>query len=80
MTSSLLHLQFDKPLMDAVTEFFVVYNKLQGKAFHKLGIHGTKRAYELMEQGIARAQGRPGRGSAAHHRAKSTLSKSQIAK
>ena len=57
--------------MDAVAEFFVVYNKLQGKAFHKLGIHGTKGAHELMEQGISRAQGRHGRGSAAHHREKS---------
>ena len=45
-------IHFDRLLMDAVAEFFVVYNKLQGKAFHKLGIHGTKGAHELMEQGI----------------------------
>jgi len=72
-------IQFDKSLMDAVAEFFVVYNKLQGKAFHKLGIRGTKRAHELMEQGIARAQGRHKRVSAAHHREKLD-SPNQIAK
>ncbi len=61
-------IQFDKPMMDAVTEFFVVYNKLQGKAFHKPAIQGRERAQELMQQGIARAQGRHGRASAVHHR------------
>jgi inorganic pyrophosphatase len=46
---------FDQEWADAIAQFFVSYNKLQGKEFKPLGTHGEKRAYELVKQGMARS-------------------------
>jgi inorganic pyrophosphatase len=47
---------FDEALAKSLTEFFVTYNKLQGKEFRPLGTHGEERALELVNR--ARKQAR----------------------
>src|SRR5439155_27326921 len=42
--------RFDKALAKAITEFFVSYNAMQGKKFTPLGMHGAKRALQLVKQ------------------------------
>jgi inorganic pyrophosphatase len=41
-----------KAELDQIQEFFVSYNKSRGKRFTVKGIHGPKRALELIEAGI----------------------------
>jgi inorganic pyrophosphatase len=41
-----------KSIIDQVQEFFVTYNKLRGKKFKVLGIHGPKRASDCLEDGV----------------------------
>jgi inorganic pyrophosphatase len=42
----------DKALEKGITDFFVSYNALQGKKFVPLGLHGRKRALQLVKSGI----------------------------
>src|SRR5438270_11461970 len=46
----------DKELTKAITEFFVSYNALQGKKFVPLGMHGRKRALQLVKIGMQQVQ------------------------
>jgi inorganic pyrophosphatase len=46
----------DKELTKAIADFFVSYNALQGKKFVPLGMHGRKRALQLVKSGIQQAQ------------------------
>jgi inorganic pyrophosphatase len=41
--------RIDKVLTKAITDFFVVYNSLQGKKFVPLGVHGRTRAMRLVK-------------------------------
>ena len=41
-----------KAELDQIQEFFVSYNKSRGKRFTVKGVHGPKRALELIEAGI----------------------------
>lgn len=38
--------------LDEIQEFFVSYNKSRGKRFALKGVHGPKRALELIEEGV----------------------------
>jgi inorganic pyrophosphatase len=44
--------QVNRNLLDQVMEFFVAYNKSRGKKFKAKGIHGSKRAAKLIEEGM----------------------------
>jgi inorganic pyrophosphatase len=44
--------QVNKSLLDQVQEFFISYNKSRGKEFKVRGVHGTKRAAKLVDEGI----------------------------
>ena len=41
-----------KPIIDEITEFFVEYNKVQGKTFRPKGQHGPKRAEALFQKAL----------------------------
>jgi inorganic pyrophosphatase len=46
----------DKALENAIVDFFVSYNSLQGKKFVPLGLHGRKRALQLIKAAIEQAK------------------------
>jgi inorganic pyrophosphatase len=48
--------RIDKELAKAISDFFVSYNALQGKKFVPLGMHGRKRALQLVKSGIQQAK------------------------
>jgi inorganic pyrophosphatase len=48
----------DKALEKGITDFFVSYNALQGKKFVPLGLHGRKRALQLVKSGMQQANKR----------------------
>lgn len=60
-------LRFSEDLDKAVVQFFVAYNKLQGKELKPLGTHGPERALETVKQGMAarRKQSRKAKSKAA---------------
>ena len=47
---------FDEALGKSLAEFFVAYNKLQGKEFRALGTHGEQRALEIVHRGMEQAR------------------------
>jgi inorganic pyrophosphatase len=46
----------DDELASEITQFFVSYNRMQGKEFKSLGSGGPERAMELVQEGIERAR------------------------
>ncbi|HKP73388.1 MAG TPA: inorganic diphosphatase [Pyrinomonadaceae bacterium] len=50
--------QLDENLVDEIEHFFVSYNEMKGKEFKPLGRFGTKRAGELIEEGMKRFRAR----------------------
>src|SRR3982074_1491789 len=46
--------RFDNALAKAITDFFVSYNARQGKKFVPLGLHGRKRALQLVKSSMQR--------------------------
>jgi inorganic pyrophosphatase len=46
----------DRRLTNAIAEFFIKYNELQGKKFKSLGMHGPERALEIVKNGIKLAR------------------------
>jgi inorganic pyrophosphatase len=44
--------QIPKSKLDQIEEFFISYNKSRGKKFKVQGLHGPKRAAELVALGI----------------------------
>jgi inorganic pyrophosphatase len=53
----------DKALEKGITEFFISYNALQGKKFVPLGLHGRKRALQLIKSGIQQVKQEKAAGS-----------------
>ena len=47
---------FDEGLAKSLTEFFVTYNKLQGKEFRPLGTQGEEHALEIVHRGVQQAR------------------------
>ncbi len=45
--------QLPKSILDQVCEFFIAYNKGRGKKFKVNGVHGPKRAAQIVNEGIA---------------------------
>ncbi|MDT7605150.1 MAG: inorganic pyrophosphatase [Acidobacteriota bacterium] len=44
--------QLDARLVEEIEHFFVSYNEIKGKTFEPLGRHGSRRAREVVEEGI----------------------------
>jgi len=55
--------RIDKELTKSISDFFVSYNALQGKKFVPLGMHGRKRALQLVKSGIKQVQRKKTAGS-----------------
>jgi inorganic pyrophosphatase len=49
-------MELTEDLLNRIKEFFVVYNELQGEKFKSLGVHGPKRACEILQEGIGRVR------------------------
>lgn len=49
-----------KSILNQVEEFFISYNKARGKRFEVTGLHGPKRALELLELGMKKFKKRTG--------------------
>ena len=50
-------IELDGKLNQAISEFFVKYNELQGKKFRTLGMRGPDRAMEIVKRGMELAKG-----------------------
>jgi inorganic pyrophosphatase len=53
----------DRALEKGITDFFVSYNALQGKKFVPLGLHGRKRALQLVKIGMQQIASKKSPGS-----------------
>jgi inorganic pyrophosphatase len=53
----------DKALEKGIMDFFVSYNALQGKKFVPLGLHGRKRALQLVKNGMQQVKQEKAAGS-----------------
>jgi inorganic pyrophosphatase len=53
----------DKELEKGITDFFVSYNALQGKKFVPLGLHGRKRALQLIKSAMQQVKQKKAAGS-----------------
>jgi inorganic pyrophosphatase len=49
-------------VVNEITEFFVSYNRIHGKQFKVLGLHGPNRANALAREAIKRFEQRPREG------------------
>ena len=43
----------DPKIVDEIEDFFISYNKIQGRKFKPIGRHGPKRALKLVKKGIS---------------------------
>jgi inorganic pyrophosphatase len=55
--------RIDKTLEKGITDFFVSYNALQGKKFVPLGLHGRRRALQLVKDGMEQSESKKSSGS-----------------
>ncbi|MCA1818233.1 MAG: inorganic diphosphatase [Acidobacteria bacterium] len=46
--------QLDEHLVEEIEHFFVSYNEVKGKTFEPQGRHGSRRAREIVEEGVRR--------------------------
>ena len=46
--------QLDEQLVSEIEHFFVSYNEIKGKTFEPKGRHGSRRAREIVEEGVRR--------------------------
>ena len=53
--------EVSKPILNQLEEFFVSYNKSRGKRFEVTGLHGPKRALELLALGVKKFEKETGR-------------------
>jgi inorganic pyrophosphatase len=54
--------QLNEHLVAEIEHFFVSYNEIKGKTFKPLGRHGSRRAREVVEEGVRRFKAQAKRG------------------